>query len=81
MPTGALPLLLLSPFIVLFIYAGWHEMRRMRRDGHSNYGLAYDPETETTHVTLLNEGETGFDPESDDNDAETETRTDQDKDT
>lgn len=36
----------------------------MRKEGPGNYGLAYDPETDSTHVTLLDEGETGYDPEA-----------------
>jgi len=64
MPTSALALLLLTPFVLIFGYAAWHEWHRAREDGHSNYGLAYDPETDTTHVTLLEEGDTGYDPET-----------------
>jgi hypothetical protein len=64
MPNSALALLLLTPFIAVFAYAAWHEWHRAREDGHSNYGLAYDPETDTTHVTLLEEGEAGYDPEA-----------------
>jgi hypothetical protein len=55
---------LLSPFVLIFAYAGWHEWHRAREAGHSNYGLAYDPETDSTHVTLLEEGETGYNPET-----------------
>jgi len=65
MPASALALFLLTPFVLIFGYAAWHEWHRMREDGHSNYGLAYDPETDSTHVTLLDEGETGYDPETD----------------
>jgi hypothetical protein len=55
---------LVLPFAGVFAYAAWHEWRRRRSDGPGTYGLAYDPETDTTHVTLLDEGETGFDPEA-----------------
>lgn len=72
MASHPLALLLLTPFVVIFVYAGWHEWRRARVDGHSNYGLAYDPETETTHVTLLDAGEAGYDPETDSPDTEAE---------
>ena len=65
MHTSALVLVLLTPFVAIFGYAAWHEWHRARDDGHSNYGLAYDPETDSTHVTLLDEGETGYDPETD----------------
>jgi hypothetical protein len=73
-----LALLLLTPFVAVFAYAAWHEWHRAREDGHSNYGLAYDPETDTTHVTLLDEGEAGYDPETDSPEAgadETDTKT------
>jgi len=72
MSGSSLALLILAPFVVIFAYAGWREWQRARADGHSNYGLAYDPETETTHVTLLDEGETGYDPETDSPADETE---------
>ncbi|WP_104019014.1 hypothetical protein [Roseovarius nitratireducens] len=64
MPTSAFALVLLAPFIAIFAYAAWHEWHRVREDGHSNYGLAYDPETDSTHVTLLEDGEAGYDPET-----------------
>ncbi|MFB9149599.1 hypothetical protein [Roseovarius ramblicola] len=69
MPTSALALLILTPFVAIFAYAAWHEWHRVREDGHSNYGLAYDPETDSTHVTLLEEGETGYDPETESTEA------------
>jgi len=63
-PTATLALLLIIPFAAIFAYAGWHEWRRVRKEGPGNYGLAYDPETGSTHVTLLDDGETGYDPEA-----------------
>ena len=72
MTASSLALLILTPFVVIFAYAGWHEWRRAREDGQSNYGLAYDPETQSTHVTLLEEGETGYDPETDSPEGDTE---------
>lgn len=72
MPASTLAIFILTPFIVIFAYAGWHEWRRVRKEGQGNYGLAYDSETDTTHVTLLEEGETGYDPETDSAADETE---------
>ncbi|MDZ7708906.1 MAG: hypothetical protein U5K36_01330 [Roseovarius sp.] len=66
MTASSLALVILTPFVVIFVYSGWHEWKRARdSDGPDNYGLAYDPETDSTHVTLLDEGETGYDPETD----------------
>jgi len=70
MTNTTLALLILSPFLLVFVYAAWHEARRRRIDGHSNYGLVYDPETDTTHVSLLEEGETGYDPEAEQADSD-----------
>lgn len=82
MTASTLALLILTPFVAVFAYAAWHEWARAREDGHSNYGLAYDPETDTTHVTLLDEGEAGYDPETDSPDArEGQGETDADHDT
>ncbi len=64
MTNPTIVMLILSPFALVFVYAAWHEARRRHTDGHSNYGLVYDPETDTTHVSLLEEGETGYDPEA-----------------
>ncbi len=55
---------LLSPFVLVFIYAAWHEYRRFKREGPSSYGLTYDPETNSTHVGVLPEDDDGFDPEA-----------------
>jgi len=73
MSSAPFALLLLSPFAALFAYAGWHEYARIRREGRGTYGLAYDPETDSTHVTLLGEDETGYDPATEQADSETET--------
>ena len=56
-------LLLLLPFFLVFVYAGWHEYGRFQREGSSNYGLTYDPETNTTFVGAIPDGEDGYDPE------------------
>lgn len=64
MSSAPLALSLILPFAAIFAYAGWHEWRRARKEGPGTYGLAYDPETDSTHVTLLDEGEAGYDPET-----------------
>ncbi|WP_135507340.1 hypothetical protein [Roseovarius aestuariivivens] len=55
--------LILVPFTGIFIYAGIHEYRRYKSEGTATYGLAYDEETGTTHVTAIPEGEESYDPE------------------
>ncbi|MFD1342583.1 hypothetical protein [Litorisediminicola beolgyonensis] len=57
-----LALLLLLPAIGVFIYAAIHEYRRYKSEGSATYGLVYDEETGTTHVTGIAEGEESFDP-------------------
>ncbi|QYX55603.1 hypothetical protein K1T73_10925 [Roseovarius sp. SCSIO 43702] len=52
----------LSPFLVAFIYAGFHEYLRFKSEGRADYGLQYDDETGTTHVTSIPEDEDGYDP-------------------
>ncbi|MCA1335642.1 hypothetical protein [Pseudooceanicola marinus] len=54
---------LLLPFALAFLYAAFHEFRRYKSEGRANYGLVYNEETGTTHVTGIEEGEDGFDPE------------------
>lgn len=54
---------LLTPFVLVFIYAAWHEYSRYKRDGPSSYGLTYDPDTNSTHVGALPDDEEGFDPD------------------
>ncbi|MDV4145615.1 MULTISPECIES: hypothetical protein [Shimia] len=56
-------LLLLTPFVLVFLYAAWHEYNRFKRDGASSYGLSYDPETNSTYVTALADEEDHFDLE------------------
>lgn len=55
--------LLILPFAGIFAYTMWHEILRYRRDGRAAYGLGYCEETDSTHVTLLGDDETGYDPE------------------
>ena len=45
--------LLLTPFVLVFLYAAWHEYSRFKRHGTSSYGLNYDPATNSTYVTAL----------------------------
>ncbi len=56
-------ILLVVPFLLIFIYAGIHEYRRYKSKGSAKYGLSYDEETGTTHVTGIAEDEEGYDPE------------------
>lgn len=53
---------LIVPFILVFIYAGIHEYRRYKSEGRAKYGLVYDEETGTTHVTGIAEDDDGYDP-------------------
>lgn len=53
---------LLTPFVLVFIYAAWHEYSRFKREGPSSYGLTYDPDTNSTHVGALPDDDDGFDP-------------------
>ncbi len=55
-------LLLLLPFAAVFFYAGIHEYRRYKSEGRAKYGLFYDEETGTTHVTGIADDEDGYDP-------------------
>lgn len=63
MEARTLVILLLLPFVGIFIYATWSEYRRFKREGRSEYGLTYDPETNTTHVGTIAEDEQSYDPE------------------
>lgn len=68
--------LILLPFTVAFIYAAIHEYMRYKSQGKANYGLVYDEETGTTHVTGIGEGQDEYNPDdfdpSDANQASTE---------
>lgn len=55
--------LILLPFALAFIYAAVHEYLRYKSDGRANYGLVYDDETGTTHVTGIADHEEAYDPE------------------
>ncbi|GAA5069405.1 hypothetical protein GCM10023209_11120 [Roseibacterium beibuensis] len=56
--------IILSPFIIVFFYAVFHELRRYKSEGRSQYGLTFNEETGTSHVGALAEDESGFDPET-----------------
>lgn len=56
-------LLILLPFIFVFVYAGIQEYRRYKSQGRATYGLVYDEETGATHVTEIPEGEEGYNPD------------------
>ncbi|WP_342768196.1 hypothetical protein [Rhodovulum viride] len=58
-----LAVLILSPFVVAFLYAGIHEYLRFRSEGRASYGLVFDEETGTSYVTGIGEDQEGFDPE------------------
>ena len=55
--------LILLPFALAFIYAAVHEYLRYKSDGRANYGLVYNEETGTTHVTGIADEEEADDPE------------------
>jgi hypothetical protein len=63
MDARLLTFLLLLPFAGAFIYAAIHEYMRYKSEGRANYGLVYDEETGTTHVTGIAEDEEAYDPE------------------
>lgn len=75
--------LIVLPFALAFVYAGIREYRRYKSDGRAKYGLVYDEETGTTHVTGIAEGQDGYDPDefdpSDHNKPEIRNETDDNK--
>lgn len=75
-----LALLILVPFVAVFVYATWHEYRRFKAEGRNTFGLNYDPETNTTHIGAIPEDEEGFDPHDFDPDLlETEAKEQEDR--
>ncbi|SHI42489.1 hypothetical protein [Wenxinia saemankumensis] len=54
-------IIILTPFTLAFIYAAIHEIMRYRSEGRATYGLVYDEETGTTHVTGIAEDEEAYD--------------------
>ncbi len=63
MDARLLAFLILLPFVVAFVYAGIHEYLRFKTHGRSDYGLAFDEETGTTHVKALSDKDNVYDPE------------------
>ncbi len=63
MKAQAIAALILSPFALAFVYAGIHEYMRFKSEGKATYGLVYDEDSGTSHVTRLDEDEDPFDPE------------------
>lgn len=57
-------LLILLPFVAAFVYAAVHEYRRFNSQGSATYGLVYDEDTGTTHVTEIPDHEESFDLEA-----------------
>ena len=55
--------LILSPFALAFVYACVQEYLRYRSEGRAHYGLVYDAETGTTHVTGITEGDSAYNPD------------------
>ena len=62
MEARLIALTMLAPFALLFIYLGVQEFQRYKSEGRAKYGLVYDEETGTTHVTGIAEYEDGYDP-------------------
>lgn len=67
--------LILLPFALAFLYAGLHEYLRYRSEGRATYGLVYDEETGTTHVTGISGGADSYDPDEFDPAAQAERNT------
>lgn len=63
MGAQAIAAIILLPFALAFVYAALHEYRRFRSDGRANYGLVYDEETGTTHVSGIAEDQEAYDPD------------------
>ena len=62
MEARILAALILLPSAAVFIYAGIREYRRFKSEGRAKYGLVFDEETGTTHVSGIPEEEDGYDP-------------------
>ena len=52
--------LIILPFAIAFVFAGIHEYLRYKSEGRATYGLVYDEESGTTHVTGIAEGEEAY---------------------
>ena len=55
--------IVISPFVIAFLYAGLHEILRYRSEGKVTYGLKYDEDTGTSYVSDIVEGADSYDPE------------------
>ena len=53
--------IILAPFALAFLYSAIHELVRYRSEGRAEYGLSYDEETGTTHVTAIDEETEAYD--------------------
>ncbi|SDZ22063.1 hypothetical protein SAMN05444004_1087 [Jannaschia faecimaris] len=75
--------LVVVSFTLVFNYADINAYRRYKSEGPARYGLAYDEETGTTHVTGIAEDEDGYDPNeidpSDHDEREIKNETDDDR--
>ncbi|QFS83250.1 hypothetical protein FIU97_10465 [Roseivivax sp. THAF40] len=56
-------LIILSPIVLVVIFAAIHEYRRYKSEGRATYGLAYDETTGTTYLTGIADDEEAFDPD------------------
>ena len=63
MSAQLLAALIVSPFALAFVYAGYHEYSRYKSEGRATYGLVYDEESGTTHVTGINDDDEAYDLE------------------
>ena len=83
MDASLIAILIVVPFLLVFLYAGIHEYRRFKSQGRAKYGLVYDEETGTTHVTGIADDQDAYDPNDFDpnayNDPGTGTETDESK--
>ena len=79
MEAGLIAIIMLLPFAPLFLYSGIHEYQRYKSEGRAKYGLVYDDESGTTHVTAIAEDAEGYDPSEfdpgDPNERETDSET------
>ncbi len=55
--------LIISPFVLAFVYAAIHECLRYNSEGRATYGLAFDGATGSSYVKRIGRGEEMFKPE------------------
>lgn len=63
MSAQVIAFLILLPITLVFIYAGIHEFQRYKSEGKASYGLVYDEESGTTHVSGIADHEDPYDPD------------------